>query len=280
MDVKRTITTRSAKGHEDAALRGVQNRRWRLLRGMDYDRMDYDTVYDQHMTRACHLCPWAEIERDLYEPGPHDHSRHFDYGARGGFIAPLVLPGWGWQSYWGMNEREPGFFAALWHKGGWSPVPDYALVSGHRYYKYPGCLVLQIVEITGLNSLKVVRGMAMADPQPTLRADDELTAALDDHPPDVAPDFQRGIGDALRWLLGNGRKAPGSQKRWPRSRPRPEHADAEEHMLLGRTMDYDHLDQQGYYGGADCALWWALGRCEELYPSREHLSDAGDVPTE
>ena len=39
-------------------------------------------------------------------------------------------------------------------------------------------------------------------------------------------------------------------------------------MLLGRTMDYDHLDQQSYNGGAECALWWALGRSDELYPSR------------
>ena len=31
-------------------------------------------------------------------------------------------------------------------------------------------------------------------------------------------------------------------------------------MLLGRTMDRDHIDKQGYYSGADCALWWALGR--------------------
>ena len=38
-------------------------------------------------------------------------------------------------------------------------------------------------------------------------------------------------------------------------------------MLLGRTMDYDHIDKQGYYGDADCALWWALGRRDELYPS-------------
>ena len=37
-------------------------------------------------------------------------------------------------------------------------------------------------------------------------------------------------------------------------------------MLLGRTMDYDHIDQQIYYGGAECALWWALGRCDELVP--------------
>jgi hypothetical protein len=236
---------------------------------------------DWYMPRACHLCPWAEIERDLHDAGPHDHSRHFEYGSRGGFIAPLDLPGWGWQSYWGMNEREPGFFAALWHQGGWSPVPDYALVTGQRYYKYPGCLTLRIVEITGLSSLKVVRAMAIADPEPTLRADEELAAALDDDPPPgSATDFARGAADALRWLLGTKGRAPGSQKRWPRSRPRPEHADAEEHVLLGRTMDYDHLELQGYYGGADSALWWALGRCDELYPSRRSPPEAPDVADE
>jgi hypothetical protein len=202
-------------------------------------------MYERFESRACHLCPWNEIERDLYEAGPDDHWRHFeDFGERGGFIAPLDLTGWGGQSYWAMNEREVGFFAALWRRGRWSPVPDYALVNRREYYKYPGCLTLRIVEITGLSSLKVVR--AIADPEPTLRTDDELTAALDDHPPDTAPDFQHGVIDGLRWLLGTGRKAPGSQKRWPRSRPRPEHADAEEHMRLGRTMDRDHIDRQGY----------------------------------
>jgi hypothetical protein len=229
-------------------------------------------------SHACHLCPWNAIERDLPDTQAHDPSRHFDYGDRGGFVAPLDLPGWGWQSYWGMDEREVGFFAALWHQHRRGPVPDYALVSGHRYYNYPGCLTLRIVEITGLNSLKVVRAMAIADPEPTLRTDDELTAALDDHPPQTDPEFQRGVTDALGWLLGTNRKAPGSQKRWPRSRPRPEHADAEEHMLLGRTMDREHFDQQFYYGGAECALWWALGRCDDVYPSRAIPDDAEDAP--
>jgi hypothetical protein len=232
---------------------------------------------DWYLPRSCGRCPWAEIDRDLPEGRTHDPSRHFDFGTRGGFIAPLDLPGWGWQSYWGMNERELGFFAALWYEGRWGPVPDYALVSGCRYYKYPGCLTLRIVEITGLSSLKVVRAMAIADPEPTLRADDELAAGLDDHPPHSAPEFQRGVADALRWLLGTGRKAPGSQKRWPRSRPRPEHADAEEHMLLGRTMDCDHSDQQIYHAGAECALWWALGRDDELYPSRAN-PEGEDIP--
>jgi hypothetical protein len=239
---------------------------------------------DWYTPRACHLCPWTEIERDLHDDGPHDHSRHFDFGARGGFIAPLDLPGWGWQSYWGMNEREVGFFAALWRQRRFRPVPDYALVSGRRYYKYPGCLTLRIVEITGLNSLEVVRAMAIADPEPTLRADDELAAGLEDDAPDSAPDFRRGVGDALGWLLGTNRRAPGSQSRWPRSRarsrPAPEHADAEAHMLDGRVMDYDHLDQQIYYGGAECALWWALGRCDELYPSRTRHPEPEDAPEE
>jgi hypothetical protein len=178
-----------------------------------------------------------------------------------------------------MNERELGFFAALWRERRFRPVPDHALVSGPRYYKYPGCLTLRIVEITGLSSLKVVRAMAIADPQPTLRADDELVTGLEDDAPESDPDFRRGIADALRWLLGTTRKAPGSQKRWPRSRPTPEHADAESHMLMGRSINYDHLDRQIYYGGADCALWWALGRDDELYPSRVP-PEADDAPEE
>jgi hypothetical protein len=233
---------------------------------------------DWYTRRGCWGCPWSEIERDLQDAGPHDHSRHFDYGGHREFVAPLDLPGWGWQSYWGGERARAWVLRALWCPGRWGPVPDYALVSGHRYYKYPGCLVLRIVEITGLSSLKVVRAMAIADQEPTLRADDQLTAALGDHPPRSAPEFVRGVDDALRWLLGTTRKAPGSQKRWPRSRPRPEHADAEQHMLLGRTMDYDHIDQQGYNGGAECALWWALGRCDELYPSRAHPVEAEDAP--
>jgi len=238
-------------------------------------------MYDRFESRACHLCPWDAIDRDPYEEGPHDPSRHFDWGARGGFVTPLDLPGWGWQCYWGMNEREVGFFAALWRPRRFCPVPDYALVTGaRRYYKYPGCLTLRIVEITGLSSLKVVRAMALADPDPTLRPDDELVAGMEDDSTTSAPDFRHGVQDGLRWLLGSGRKAPGSQKRWPHSRPRPEHADAEEHMLLGRTMDRDNIDKQGYYSGAECALWWALGREDELYPSRAHPPETEDVPSE
>jgi hypothetical protein len=234
---------------------------------------------DWYVPRACGQCPWTAIERDLENTGAHDPSRHFEFGSRGGFVAPLDLPGWGWQSYWGMTEHELGFFAALWHKRRWGPVPDYAMVSGDRYYKYPGCLTLRIVEITGLNSLKVVRAMAIADPKPTLRGDDQLATALDDDPPHSPPDFRRGVADALRWLLGTNRRAPGSQTRWPRSTPSPEHADAESHMLIGRVYDYDHLDQQAYYGGGDSALWWALGRCDDVYPSRRTSQpEAEDAP--
>ena len=208
------------------------------------------------------------MERGLQDGRAQNYSRHFDFGSRGGFIAPLDLPGWGWQSYWGMSDRELGFFAALWYPRRWGPVPDYALVSGDRYYKYPGCLTLRLVEITELDSLTVVRAMAIADPDPTLRTDDELAAALADDSPNSAPDFRLGAADALRWLLGTNRRAPGSQTKWRRSRPKPEHADAEAHMLLGRTMDYDHFDRQAYYGGAECALWWALGRSADVYPSQ------------
>jgi hypothetical protein len=120
---------------------------------------------DWYVPRACGQCPWTAIERDLENTGAHDPSRHFEFGSRGGFVAPLDLPGWGWQSYWGMTEHELGFFAALWHKRRWGPVPDYAMVSGDRYYKYPGCLTLRIVEITGLNSLKVRQGDGDRGPQ-------------------------------------------------------------------------------------------------------------------
>jgi hypothetical protein len=45
-------------------------------------------------------------------------------------------------------------------------------------------------------------------------------------------------------------------------------------MLIGRTMDYDQLDQQIYYGGAESALWWALGRSDDVYPSRTIACEA------
>ena len=54
----------------------------------------------------------------------------------------------------------------------------------------------------------------------------------------------------------------------------------EEQMLLGRTMDRDHIELQGYYGGAECALWWALGREDELYPSRASSSETDDISNE
>jgi hypothetical protein len=171
---------------------------------------------------ACASCPWIAIDRDLESTAGHDPSRHFEFGSRGGFVAPLDLP--------------------------------------------------------ELDSLKVVRAMAIADPNPTLRGDDELAAGLDDGPPYSAPEFRRGVADASRWLVGTNRRAPGSQTKWPRSRPGPEHADAESHMLTGRVYDYDHIDQQSYYGGADCALWWALGRWDELYPSRASSPQADDTP--
>jgi hypothetical protein len=51
-------------------------------------------------------------------------------------------------------------------------------------------------------------------------------------------------------------------------------------MLTGRTMDYDHIDRQIYYGGVECALWWALGRSDELYPSRTIPPEAQDTSEE
>jgi hypothetical protein len=99
----------------------------------------------------------------------NDHSRYYNFNDGRDFVAPLLLAGWDVRSVWGLDNRSRTFFAGLWENGQHTPVPNYALFSGKRYYQWPACIAADLVDLTERDPLSVIRAMAIADPAPRLR---------------------------------------------------------------------------------------------------------------
>jgi hypothetical protein len=70
----------------------------------------------------------------------------------------------------------------------------------------------------------------------------------------------QGNLDALRWVMGDLDRSPGSHQVWPTRAPTAEQIDAEHHCVVGRVYDNDQTQDQIPHGGAETALWWGLGR--------------------
>ena len=188
-----------------------------------------------------------------------DYSRYYDFNQGRDFVAPLHLDGWDLRSVWGLSNRSQTFFAGLWHNGQHTPVPNHALFSGVRSYRWPACIAVDLLEITEHDPLAVVRAMAIAEPSPRLRPASDIahTAA---NLPHAAPDFTEGMHAALLWVQGGRRVAPACGIAWPGGAPTAEQVDAEEQMATGRTYDYRLIHRQIFYGGVAAALSWVLGR--------------------
>jgi hypothetical protein len=190
-----------------------------------------------------------------------DASRHYRCLRGDEFVDELELPRWDWRSVWGFDNHHRSYFAALWRNGSRAPVPDICLSGGHaRVYWWPGCIALELLAIAEHDPTTVVRAMSIADPAPRVRPREEIAreaervSRLTDNP------FYHGNLDALRWAMGDWDMSPGSHQRWPGEAPTPKQVDAEHHLVVGRVYDYDQIQDQIPHGGAEAALWWALGR--------------------
>ena len=101
---------------------------------------------------------------------------------------------------------------------------------------------------------------ANLDPSPRLRPLNEIAARLD-QPPGVTGDFKNGFRHALRWVLGESDKSPGSRTLWKTGPPSPELVDAEYQLVVGHvyTEGLKAVLNQQFNGGGESALRWALG---------------------
>jgi hypothetical protein len=131
--------------------------------------------------------------------------------------------------------------------------------------RWPGCAALKTVEVTGQPATAVIRAMSLADPAPRLRAAWEISAEIKRLDPSRDHRFIDGCCNALLWLSGKSDRCPGSGWSWTGGRPSPEEVDAEHHLLVGRLNRHDDeaFREQAPNGGAECGLWWALGRTAE-----------------
>ncbi|MGH3828134.1 MAG: DUF5710 domain-containing protein, partial [Pseudonocardiaceae bacterium] len=204
---------------------------------------------------------------------PPDVSRQYGRGpGTAAFLEGIYLMGWEDQSIWGYDVTLGGFYALLWPNGSTSDEPEISLSSLDGAYPWPGCIALEIVERTHAAPLAVVRALGVADPKPTLRHPDEITARMTiiGEPRDQTR-IVAGQLLALGWTMGVGKFCPGSRLPPAPGRPSPPRVDAEWHLVTGRV--YRAADRD-LYSGAHTGLSWALGRGDEL---RAVASPAGTI---
>jgi hypothetical protein len=179
------------------------------------------------------------------------------------FTEPLPLDGWEDQSVWGFDDSRRSFFAELWPNGSRALNPHGSLPRGYRDYRWPSCLALDVLAVTGMEPTAVLTALVLVDPAARLRAASELERRLET-PAGVTAEYQDGYCRALRWVLGTESICPGSRRSWPRGRPTAQLVNAECQLLSGRvySQELDELLSQQFNGGGEAALLWALGRCD------------------
>lgn len=186
-------------------------------------------------------------------------SRNFACKPGYEFRDSLDLPGWDEQSVWGYDGGVGSFFAQLWRNGSRAPDPEVWLSGARRTYPWPGCLALDILEVTQLDPLTITNGLAIADPNPHLRPVAEIGLEVQLLGPISARDvYGDGRRNALAWVLGQYSVCPGSNWGWNLLPPTPQQVVAEYNLVNGRVYRLD--ENPTYASGADEALHWVLSR--------------------
>jgi hypothetical protein len=189
-----------------------------------------------------------------------NHDRKPGYEFRDG----LDLPGWEDQSIWGYDEGIGSFFAQLWRNGSRSDDPEVWLSGVTKNYPWPGCVALDIVEITKQDPVAVTRALAIAVAKPRLRSDVEIRDRVEHLSATSGDAYVDGQRHALLWALGQADVCPGSRWGWTGGVPSAEQVDAERDLVTGRI--YRRGENQSLCSGADEALMWALNRMDEVFP--------------
>ncbi len=72
------------------------------------------------------------------------------------------------------------FFVKLWTNGSTSDEPEIWLSGFDTIYPWPSGIVLEVAEHLNEDPLPVVHGLGLADPNPTLRSEDEIMQRIKD----------------------------------------------------------------------------------------------------
>lgn len=181
-------------------------------------------------------------------------SRNYDVRPGSGFHDSVLLPGWDQQSVWGYDEPCGSFYLQLWRNGNKSDKPEVWLSGVDILYPWPGCIALELAELTGSDPVKVVDALAIGNPKPWLRPSRDIERALAENQHGLEADYAWGRYCALLWLLGRTELAPGLLRAWARRHPTARQVDAEAHLTVGRVY---RRQRQPWFAGAEEVLLWA-----------------------
>lgn len=190
-----------------------------------------------------------------------DTSRNHRRRPGQNFTDALALPGWDEQSIWGYDEGTGSFFAQLWSNGSRSDPPEIWLSGAQTVYPWPGSIALAVVEKTRADPLAVVQALAIAAPEPCMRDGKEILSNVESLAAAADDPYLRGQVHALAWTQGKVDGSPGLRTSWCEGKPSAAQVDAEHHLVTGRVYRGEDRD---FFAGADSALWWALGRIDDL----------------
>jgi hypothetical protein len=126
-----------------------------------------------------------------------------------------------------------------------------------RTYPWPGCIALGMFQETGHDPAVVILALGIAEPGAKLRDSHELAAECEPLATHVDDDYLAGKHGALRWVLGQSDRAPGSGMTWDHGAPTADQVVAEHHLVTRRV--YGNAAARSANSGADDGLFWALG---------------------
>lgn len=193
-----------------------------------------------------------------------DFTRNF--GARPGYALhdAVDLPGWEDQSVWGWDEPMGTFHAQLWRNGSRDDRPDFWLSGVDPGLPWPSSVALEVFLRLSVTPLQAVRALAIAAPRPALRGVVGVASVVRDLRGAGDGDYVRGQRAALDWVRGVAEAAPASLMPWKRAAPTPEEVDAEHHLVTACLYRPELASERQFYSGIDEALFWVLGRANEL----------------
>lgn len=150
------------------------------------------------------------------------------------FYDAIDLPGWDDRGTWGYDPGMRSFYAQLWRNGSTAEDPEIWLNGASQPLAWPSCILVRLVELTGVDPLTVMNALGLAAHDGPIASPQSFMDQLEEVGRQPSPyPYVEGQRIALLWLLGQESTCPGSGWSWTPSVPSRTVVNAEMLMANG-----------------------------------------------